>query len=78
MGLVMLLTLPFSIKFLPHTDNSNLKRSLGAKVFLIFKIPAVLIICMVVAVSSSAWSVLEPTLAIHMQQVCASAACANR
>lgn len=70
MGSVMLLTLPFSMKLLPKTENSNLDRgSLGAKVFVIFKIPAVFIICLVVAVSSSAWSVLEPTLVIHMQQV---------
>lgn len=71
MGSVMLLTLPFSMKLLPKTENNNVERgSLGAKVFVIFKIPAVFIICLVVAVSSSAWSVLEPTLVIHMQQVC--------
>ncbi len=69
MGLVMLLTLPFSIYFLPKTNQSIIKRNLGTKVFVIFKIPAVFIICLVVAVSSSAWSVLEPTLVIHMQQV---------
>lgn len=70
MGSMMLLTLPFSMKLLPHTHNHNANRAnLGAKVFVIFKIPAVFIICLVVAVSSSAWSVLEPTLVIHMQQV---------
>lgn len=69
MGLVMLLTLPFSFYFLPTTNPTNNKGNLGTKVFVIFKIPAVFIICLVIAVSSSAWSVLEPTLIIHMEQV---------
>ncbi|XP_046444388.1 MFS-type transporter SLC18B1-like isoform X2 [Daphnia pulex] len=68
MGLVMLLTLPFSFYFLPTTNPTNNKGILGTKVFVIFKIPAVFIICLVIAVSSSAWSVLEPTLIIHMEQ----------
>ncbi|EFX65748.1 hypothetical protein DAPPUDRAFT_332905 [Daphnia pulex] len=68
MGLVMLLTLPFSFYFLPTTNPTNNKGNLGTKVFVIFKIPAVFIICLVIAVSSSAWSVLEPTLIIHMEQ----------
>ncbi len=70
MGLVMLLTLPLSFYFLPTTNpTNNNKGNLGTKVFVIFKIPAVFIICLVIAVSSSAWSVLEPTLIIHMEQV---------
>jgi len=70
MGLVMLLTLPFSFYVLPKANHTNdHKGNLGTKVLVIFKIPAVFIICLVIAVSSSAWSVLEPTLIIHMEQV---------
>jgi hypothetical protein len=70
MGSVMLLILPFSIFCLPETNHVYSKGNLGTKVLaIIFKIPAVFIICVVVAVSSSAWSVLEPTLVIHMEQV---------
>ncbi|XP_046446178.1 MFS-type transporter SLC18B1-like [Daphnia pulex] len=69
MGSVMLLILPFSIFCLPETNHVYSKGNLGTKVLaIIFKIPAVFIICVVVAVSSSAWSVLEPTLVIHMEQ----------
>jgi hypothetical protein len=70
MGSVMLSTLPFSILCLPKTSHIYSKGNLGIKVLaIIFKVPAVFIICIVVAVSSSAWSVLEPTLVIHMEQV---------
>lgn len=70
MGSVMLLTLPFSIIFLPKTEHCHAKEAVGTKVLaIVFKVPAVPIICLVVAVSSCAWSFLEPTLVIRMEQV---------
>lgn len=68
---MMLFTLPFSAYLLPTAEqiDQNSSRNLGSKLFYIFKIPAVFIVCLVVAISSSAWSVIEPTLIIHMQQV---------
>ncbi|KAK4020372.1 hypothetical protein OUZ56_002355 [Daphnia magna] len=69
MGSVMLLTLPFSIIFLPKTEHCHAKEAVGTKVLaIVFKVPAVPIICLVVAVSSCAWSFLEPTLVIRMEQ----------
>lgn len=69
MGSVMLLTLPFTFYILPKTDHISSKENVGTKLWTIFKIPAVSIVCLVIVVSSSAWSVLEPTLVIHMEQV---------
>jgi len=54
LGALMLVTLPFNLSLLPATQPT-LQKNLGSKVLLIFKIPAVFIVCLVVAVSSSAW-----------------------
>ena len=64
----MLLTIPFNLCLLPSTDLSIHHRT-GPRFLAIFKNPAVLIVCLVIIVSSSAWSVLDPTLIIHMAQV---------
>ena len=68
LGALMLTSLPFGIGLLPETDHTVEQKS--APSFLaIFRSPSVLIVCLVITVSSSAWSVLDPTLAIHMKQV---------
>ncbi len=69
LGSVMILTIPFNLWILPASEDGRGAEKMGMKAFTVFKMPAVIIICLVVAVSSSAWSVLEPTLVIHMQQV---------
>lgn len=65
----MSLTLPLNLWVLPATDEEDIHEKSGARMLSLFKSPAVVLICLVVTVSSSAWSVLEPTLVIHMQQV---------
>ncbi|KZS13028.1 Synaptic vesicular amine transporter [Daphnia magna] len=69
MGSVMLLTLPFTFHILPKANHINNMGHLGTKLLTIFKMPVVSIVCLVIVVSSSAWSVLEPTLVIHMKQL---------
>ncbi|XP_057380318.1 MFS-type transporter SLC18B1-like [Daphnia carinata] len=69
MGSVMLLTLPFTFHILPKMGHINNNGHHGTKLLTIFKIPAASIVCLVIVVSSSAWSVLEPTLVIHMEQL---------
>ena len=68
LGTVMLMTLPFNIWMLP-SPKQGIHQNMVPTFLMIFKIPAVFIVCLTVAVSSSAWSVLEPTLVIHMKQV---------
>ena len=65
----MILSIPFNLWILPASEDGRGAEKMGMKAFTVFKMPAVIIVCLVVAVSSSAWSVLEPTLVIHMQQV---------
>lgn len=75
LGGIMSLMLPFNLYVLPSpsagqpeddaVDGRN--KEPKSKVWSLLKNPAVILVCLVVTVSSSAWSVLEPTLVIHMR-----------
>ena len=69
LGVIIISTLPFSVYMLPSPEQWVAPSVKGPKLYKIFKNPAVCIVCLVIVASSSAWSVLEPTLVIHMKQV---------
>ena len=65
----MVATLPLNLCLLPSRTQHDVDDGRSkASVVTIFRQPSVMIVCLVVAVSSSAWSVLEPTLVIHMKE----------
>ena len=70
----MLLTVPFCYVFLPpitpDDDGPDLKErvSLGC----LLRIPAVWVVCGCVFVGAVGWSILDPTLAPHLEKVSAT------
>lgn len=66
LGALMILTIPLHVLWLPPSDDLRIGvRSVS--VFRVLRIPTILVVCFAVVVAALVWSVLDPTLAPHIQ-----------
>jgi len=66
LGALMILTVPLHILWLPSTDEVHVGvRSISA--FHILRIPTIIVVCFAVIIAALVWSILDPTLAPHIQ-----------
>ncbi|XP_065200984.1 MFS-type transporter SLC18B1-like [Planococcus citri] len=68
LGLFMLLMMPLYFHYLPALNSNRPARHPGS-FFKLVKIPAILVIFLVIVVSSNAWSFLDPTLEPHLRKL---------
>jgi len=66
LGALMILTVPLHMLWLPSTDGVHVGvQSVSA--FHILRIPAIIVVCFAVIIAALVWSILDPTLAPHIQ-----------
>lgn len=66
LGALMILTVPLHMLWLPSTDDVHVGvRSVS--LLHILRIPAIVVVCFAVIIAALVWSILDPTLAPHIQ-----------
>jgi len=66
LGVLMILTVPLHMLWLPSTDDVRVGiRSVS--VCHVLRIPAITVVCLAIIIAALVWSILDPTLAPHIQ-----------
>ncbi|CAK1548418.1 unnamed protein product [Leptosia nina] len=67
LGIVMVLTVPINMIFLPDCEE-YMSGSKPASILQLFKIPSIIITGLVIVIVSNTWAFLDPTLEPHLRQ----------
>jgi len=66
LGTLMILTVPLHMLWLPSADDIHLGVR-PVSLFHILRIPAIIVVCCAIVIAALVWSILDPTLAPHIQ-----------